>query len=243
MRTVPTEADRSVDGLAHDLRNLLSCIRGYCDTLMTRDLPLLRRHAHCQRVTALVDRCVLLVDTLQGKPGELAGVSVAQDVAEFAARAHEPLFQKKGVHLGCVAEGGPTFVAVEPQALLRMLHNLLNNALKFTPRGGLVTIEVAAPAADECRIVVRDTGIGMAPGLLARVFEPFYQGAPAGPGSRGLGLAIAKDIAVRVSARLEAESSGAGLGSTFRLAVPLYRRRAQEKEPEAPVPALDGLAS
>ncbi|MBI4422593.1 MAG: HAMP domain-containing histidine kinase [Elusimicrobia bacterium] len=214
-------ADQNVQELAHDLRNLLTCIRGYGEDSLRRDLLPLQRHAQLLRLIALVDRCALLVGALQGSAADSGEVSVAEDVADFAIEAHQPLFRAKGIRLERRGDTGPTFVAAGAQTTLRILHNLLANALKFTPKGGAVTVNIeAAPLS--CRIEVEDTGSGMTAEQLERAFQPFYQGAPSEPHSRGLGLAIAKGLAVGAGGAIEARSEGPGLGAAVSVRLPLY---------------------
>ena len=102
-----------------------------------------------------------------------------------------------------------------------MLLNLVHNAIKFTPPGGAVTLE-ARRHADGVAICVRDTGIGIAPDELARVFERFYKADKARTGSEGgtgLGLAIVKHLARAHGGQVWAEST-LGAGSTFCFTLP-----------------------
>ena len=99
------------------------------------------------------------------------------------------------------------------------LANLLENALKFTPQGGIVTIG-AEVIGDEVRVWVRDSGPGIAPKDLPYIFERFYRGRDVDTAGSGLGLAIVQQIAVANGGRVYVTSS-LGEGSTFTLAVPI----------------------
>lgn len=103
-----------------------------------------------------------------------------------------------------------------------MLWNLLSNAVKFTPKGGAVTVRVVS--SDQAYAVeVRDTGAGIDPAFLPRVFDRFQQAdssATREHGGLGLGLAIVKEIVTLHDGTVTAESAGRGLGSTFTMTLP-----------------------
>ena len=101
-----------------------------------------------------------------------------------------------------------------------MFDNLIGNAMKFTPAGGRVTVGAAA-GTDEVIFSVSDTGAGMDPHVLSRVFDRLFQ-ATADHRGMGLGLAIAKSIVDAHGGRIWAESTR-GAGSTFRFALPAVR--------------------
>jgi two-component system sensor histidine kinase BaeS len=110
-------------------------------------------------------------------------------------------------------------VEADPDRLAQALGNLVSNAIKYTPAGGLVRVE-AGSAGEQVWIRVRDTGPGMAAEEQERVFEPFYRARPArqAPQGMGLGLTIARDLVVAHGGRLEIESApGAGSAFTIRL--------------------------
>ena len=128
-------------------------------------------------------------------------------------------------------------VAIEPDAELwvradsrrigQVLSNLLGNATKFTPPDGRIELG-ARRAGERVELWVADTGMGIEPALLARVFERFYKTDPsraAGSGT-GLGLAIAKHLVLAHGGQIWAESPGPGQGATFRFVLPaLYDSR------------------
>jgi len=147
---------------------------------------------------------------------DLAAVTGAVvDAARLNARA-------KGVDLSASIEPG-LFVGADSQRIQQVIANLLNNALKFTPEHG--SIHVAVERIDgSARIVVQDTGIGMSPSLLTRVFGRFQQGDGSTTrthGGLGLGLAIVKYLVDRHGGQILASSAGEGRGSTFTITLPL----------------------
>jgi signal transduction histidine kinase len=119
----------------------------------------------------------------------------------------------------CVVAGDPEPLLADPSALDELFSNLLDNAVRYTPPGGSVRVEVNA-AADGTTIVVRDTGPGIGPEDLERIFEPFYRGQAqkSVPGT-GLGLPIAKRIAEGHGGTLEVQTV-LGEGAAFRVYLP-----------------------
>jgi signal transduction histidine kinase len=108
----------------------------------------------------------------------------------------------------------------DPDRLLQVLWNLLANAVKFTPKGG--TVSVSATSTEAVRISVADTGVGIAAGELPFVFHRFWQGEP---GARtqsglGLGLALVKHIIELHGGSVSVSSAGPGLGSRFDIELP-----------------------
>jgi len=119
------------------------------------------------------------------------------------------------------AEGLPTEVRWDEDRMSEVVGNLLSNAFKFTPRGG--TVELSAEAQDHDIVIeVRDTGAGIPPEQLPRIFQKFYQAdnqAKASAKGTGLGLAIAKEIVEAHGGSITATSI-AGQGATFRITMP-----------------------
>ena len=106
--------------------------------------------------------------------------------------------------------------------LNEVLANLVGNAVKFTPEGGVITIR-QREEHQTAIIEVEDTGIGIAPDFLNRIFEPFTQekSAPAQNRGMGLGLSITKSLVELHQGVIRAESAGPGLGSKFTVSLPL----------------------
>ena len=120
----------------------------------------------------------------------------------------------------------PPMIYTDAQRVEQILKNLLSNAFKFTPHGGSVTL-VIEPAPDGVRMEVRDTGAGIPPEQLPRIFDKFYQAdnqdAARADGS-GLGLAIAKQIVDAHGGTIACESTP-GVGTTFTITLPVHAAR------------------
>lgn len=132
-----------------------------------------------------------------------------------AARA-----QARGLTLKTeIAPGLPT-VAADQKRLSQVLNNLLENAVRHTPKGGSVTVKVDQ-ADGAVRFAVRDTGDGIDPAEVGKLFQSFYQGSGGSGGGRlGLGLSISKEIVASHGGRIWVESPGLGKGATFLFTIP-----------------------
>lgn len=210
--------------LAHELRTPIAALRGEIElAAMQPDAgPAYRRTAASQleeldKLKRLIDQLLTLARAESGQiPLSRAPVDLGA-LAESVVEQVEAVAQANGLELRCEAAEG---VAVQGDAewLERMLLNLLDNAFKFTPRGGTVVVQVSAGDGDrEARLDVVDSGIGMPPEVLPHVFERFYRADPARSSSArgvGLGLSLVKWIVDRHDGVVKA-ASGPGQGSTF----------------------------
>jgi CheY-like chemotaxis protein len=161
-------------------------------------------------------------------------------VLRESVRLFTPRAQQAGITLRCDLDGLPTrAVRGDPSRVRQVLANLVGNAVKFTPQGEVV---LSARRGDDDRVCisVRDTGIGMTPEVLARLFEPFSQADHSFArryGGTGLGLAISSRLAQLMGGRLAAKSD-AGMGSEFslELPLPLCDEAAPSRETRLPAP-------
>jgi len=155
----------------------------------------------------------------QGKGIQKAeAVGVAEVVKAVVERVKQDSRADK-LTLRFVVVGDPGIIRADPTALDELVSNLVDNAVRYTPPGGSVTVEVNA-TADEAAVVVRDTGPGISPEDLEQIFEPFYRGQAQKsiPGT-GLGLPITKRIAEAHGGRIEVQSA-LGKGSAFLVFLP-----------------------
>ena len=109
-------------------------------------------------------------------------------------------------------------VNADPARLQQVFWNLLRNAVKFTPEGGDIIVTTSNDPRRRLQVAVCDTGLGIAPSVLARIFDPFEQGDPKVTqqfGGLGMGLAIAKAVVDIHGGTIEADSRGSGTGATF----------------------------
>ena len=225
--------------LAHELRTPLNAVLGWTTLLrregvaegdLKRGLEVIDRNARVQ--------ARLIEDVLEVSAMILRKVQVRLDPIAFgpilseALDAIRPIADAKGIDLRCEWAARDLMVLGDAERLLQVLHNLLGNAVKFTPGGGSVTVRICV-AEGAVVLEVEDTGIGIAPDLLPHIFDQFTQGAGRAPDrSRGLGLglAIAHHLIELHGGGIEAASPGEGRGTTFTVRLPVL------KSPQ-PVPA------
>ncbi|HZT82776.1 MAG TPA: ATP-binding protein, partial [Gemmataceae bacterium] len=140
----------------------------------------------------------------------------------------------------------PLWVQGDPTRLAQVMDNLLSNAVKFTPAGGTLTVSAAAEAGGRQAVVrVRDTGMGIDPALVARLFEAGTQADHSlerAGGGLGLGLALVKGLVELHRGRVAAASAGPGQGSVFTFWLPLEGEPAPlTAQPAVPAPARKAL--
>lgn len=225
-----------VSNASHDLRTPLAALRGYLETLVLKEGRMTpeEQHAylsiaikHGERLSNLVDELFELskLDSLQFEPrfepfhpGELM-----QDVVQ----KYQLIADNKGLTLRLETVAGLPFVRGDIGLIERVMENLIENALRHTPPDG--TVKVALSAAQESvRVQVSDTGSGIAPVDLPRVFDRFYRASdeitPAGEkaSGSGLGLAIVKRILELHGSDVTVQSQS-GQGALFTFDLPLYK--------------------
>jgi heavy metal sensor kinase len=210
--------------LAHELRTPIAALRGEIELAAMRpgagDED--RRTAESQleeldKLKRLIDQLLTLA---RAESGQIPLSRDRVDLGALAASAVEQLelvAQADGLDLRCDA-AEDVAVYGDAEWLERLLLNLLDNAFKFTPRGGSVLVRVS-DVGGHARLEVTDTGMGMPPDVLPHVFERFYRADPARSSSErgvGLGLSLVKWIVDRHDGTVQA-LSGPGPGSTFRV--------------------------
>jgi two-component system sensor histidine kinase BaeS len=215
--------------VAHELRTPLATIDGYLqavdDGVLQPDTRVLASvRGEVARLTRLADD-LQKVSRAEERQLDLHLSRVPpQDLVEAARTAAAPGYADKGVQLTAESNGQLSPVQVDPDRLGEVLANLLENALRHTPAGGTVSISAHANGAGTIELAVADSGEGIAPEHLPRVFERFYRADHArdrAHGGSGIGLAIAKAIVEAHGGRIRVESAGAGRGATFRVRLPI----------------------
>ncbi len=222
-----------VANVSHELRTPLSVIKGYVETLVdgqegvaledrTRFLLTIQRHT--ERLNSILEDLLLLSRLESVTPG------LKPESADLAALVHGVIddyqvrAENAGHPLALHTEGGAdvsTVVRIDPLRVTQVLGNLLDNALKHTPRGARIDVTLR-PRADEVQVSVRDTGPGIPADDLPHVFERFYRvdkGRSRDTGGTGLGLSIVKHIVQLHGGRVWVEST-LGMGSEFHFTLP-----------------------
>jgi signal transduction histidine kinase/AmiR/NasT family two-component response regulator len=219
------QSDAFLAMLGHELRTPVATLSH--SVAMARLDPTQRDRAleivarQCTRLTRLVDDVLDVVRVTHGKV-ELDRKPVAiGDIIDEAVENSQALVAEREHGLSVSLPPERLHVNGDRGRLVQIVTNLLVNAAKYTPPGGRIDVEVEH-RGDEIRLSVRDTGIGIAVGMLSQVFELFAQASPS-PDSRGglgIGLTVVKELVELHGGRIEARSDGLGLGSTFVVRLP-----------------------
>lgn len=234
--------------LAHELRNPLAPVVTALELLRLRphEPTAVRRQVEVmERQIAMLSRLVEdLLDVSRISRGrmELRRERLElRDVLADALEASRPLRDARGHRCELLLPEEPLTVDADRLRLSQVLANLLNNAAKYTERGGRIVL-AAERAGDHAVIRVHDNGIGISPEILHRIFDLFVQ-APAAlaqaQGGLGIGLTLARSFVQLHGGELTAESPGLGQGSTFTVRLPLAKSDAVESAPAAPSGAVE----
>ncbi len=222
-----------VANVSHDLRSPLAALRGYLETLdvMADRIDSDDRANYVRQALRSSDRLSRLVSDLF----DLARFDAAEiqpslepsalpELAHDVAAELQVQAQNRGVTLRARSESGLPLVRLDAALVERALANLMDNAVRHTPSGGTVDVEVARADGQTVDVSVRDTGEGIASHVLPRVFERFVRADPSrsgeSGGGAGLGLAIVQRIARLHGGSVRVESI-LGRGATFTLTLPI----------------------
>ena len=223
--TTETSRRRLLSDVAHELRTPLATLTAELEAIIDDVVPW--DHDSQQLLTLQATRLKKIAsdldDVSRAEEGRFTLDTQTQpisDLIEPAVASVATRYEAKGVTLS--ADSHPGLVAADPQRVGQILGNLLDNALRHTPTGGIVHIS-ARESKDEVVITTTDTGDGLTPDQLAKVFERFYRADTArahDAGGSGIGLTIARSLALAHGGTLTATSPGPGHGSTFTLHLP-----------------------
>ncbi|MEW5869417.1 MAG: ATP-binding protein [Chloroflexota bacterium] len=213
--------------IAHELRNPLAVQLANLEALQDGIYPLTPESLQpILEQNQLLNRLVEDLRTLAlAESGQLKLERLPTDLAALAGRMVErfrPQAESQGVSLQLAVETTPGTVLADPMRLEQILSNLLSNALRYTPQGGQVRLELARQA-QQAQLVVADSGPGIPPEALAHIFERFYRADRSrsrAEGGTGLGLAIARQLAEAQGGTLSAANQPQG-GAAFTLRLPL----------------------
>ena len=241
-RTIDRMLDRIEEGFeherrftadaSHELRTPLTAIKGQIDVALSRDrsneeyrevLSSLRTES--DRLIRLTNDLLLLSRLgLSGRPPAWTPINLC-DLALATLDQMSPLAEAKGIVVETNIPSRPLEVLGDFDQLVRLLLNLLDNAVKYTPEGGTIRVEATSRSSELASVRVSNSGPGFSPGDEARVFDRFYrinQDRSRDRGGSGLGLAIAREIVRSHGGSIEA-SSRAGEMTAFTVKLPLVK--------------------
>jgi len=230
--------DRFIAVLSHELRNPLAPIRNAVALLRRMPAADARQQWCHDVIERQVGHMAYLLDELldvsrltQGKLKLSLEPVELDELLDRALEVVRPDFEANGCRLAIDRPEAAVRLVADPVRLVQVLANLLGNAVKYSERGGLIVFSawVLPPRGGgrtgaELRLSVRDSGIGIAPGNLERVFEMFWQLEPRADqpyGGLGIGLWLVRQIALLHGGTIEAHSDGIGRGSEFIVRLPL----------------------
>jgi len=229
LRETDERKDRFLATLAHELRNPLGPIRNAAE-IVRRQAP---QDAHIVRACELLDRQVShmarLVDDLLDLSRMTRGHVQLQrefvaltDILQQALDQTQPLIDAKQQHLTVQTEPDAIVLHADPVRLVQVIANLVANASKYTEAHGHITVAAQRDGSNAV-IRVRDSGVGIAPELLPRVFDMFVQGKTAAArvqGGLGIGLTLVRELVVQHGGAVQVHSAGVGQGAEFTVTLP-----------------------
>ena len=236
-RALAEQANRLKDEflatLSHELRNPLNVVIGYAEILkrsteaddhqfVLQAAETIRRNAMAQSrlVSDLLDLSRLQMGKMSLNRQPVSFSTIISDAIDTVRDEAEV----KNISLDVQVDSETLVVEGDPIRLSQIAWNLLNNAVKFTPVDGRITVSLTR-AGDEAQFVVADNGEGIAPEFLPYLFEIFRQADASSSrrhGGMGIGLALVKQLAELHGGRVRAESEGSGQGATMTVWIPLY---------------------
>jgi heavy metal sensor kinase len=231
IQTLVTEIKEMSDNIAHDLRSPITRIRGVAEVTLSNEKSIGEYESmaastieECDRLLDMINTMLMIsktesgVDKLSREEIDLAGL------VREACELFEPTAEDKGITLSYNVSGKSRLIG-DNRMIQRMISNLLDNAIKYTSSGGMVNVSLSKNDERDVVITVKDTGIGISPSDLPRIFERFYRcdQSRSQPGI-GLGLSLARAIArahggaIRVTSHLNQ-------GSTFTIILPKFAKK------------------
>jgi signal transduction histidine kinase len=228
------EADRRKDEflamLGHELRNPLAAIRNATELLNVlagADSRLSRVHGVLERqstqMARLIDGLLEISRIARGKIQLQHAAIDVRDVLKAVIEDRAPLIEASGLSLRVSQSDAPLWIWADKVRLAQVFDNLLGNAMKFTRAPGSIEVTLTRDG-DDALVSVRDTGVGIRPEMLARLFQPFQQEAQdiaREAGGLGLGLALARGLIELHGGTVDAFSDGPNTGAEFRVRLPL----------------------
>ena len=261
-RTANRLKDEFLATLSHELRTPLNAILGYTRLLQSgmigpekQSQALVTVERNASALTQIVEDILDVSRIISGKIRlNIQPVDVS-DVVKNAVETMTPAADAKQIRVQTILDSGAGPISGDPDRLQQVVWNLVSNAVKFTPKQGIVQVRVER-INSHVEIVVSDTGIGIAPDFLPHIFERFRQedsGPTRAHGGIGLGLAIVRHLVELHGGTIHVASGGKDQGTTFRVRLPLMivhpepasdrrtHRTARTPADAGALPRLDGL--
>jgi len=212
--------------ITHDLSTPLQILSGYIEMLENGEVTLTPERVEIikteiEHLRRLVGDLTILTQVETGNLDMLLEPVRPAALLEKVYQAYQPIAQRAGVELVLEGANVPAEILVDEGRMLQVLKNLLENALRYTPQGGQITL--SAETYEQVQLRVSDNGAGIPEEDLPYVFERFYRADKArgaNSGKMGLGLAICKALVTAMGGTITAESAGRGQGTTMVIRFP-----------------------
>ena len=248
-------ADRQKDEflatLAHELRNPLAPIRNTVSLLQSRLKPGSEELPGVEVIARQVEHMALLLDDLLDVSQLTRGAMalrkepvLLQRVIDLAIETSSPVISAAGHELVVALPERPLVLEADVLRLSQAIANVLNNAAKYTDRGGRIALDAESSEQGFVRVHIRDTGIGISPEALDTIFDLFSQATPAlerSQGGLGIGLSLVRGLVELHGGTIEARSRGLGKGSEFVIRLPLAPAGHAESTPARERAASAGM--
>jgi signal transduction histidine kinase len=214
------------DNIAHDLKSPVTRIRGLAEITLINGETLTEYESMAAETIEACDRLLDMINTMLAISKTEAGVEILQaETIDLTSLIHEarelfePVAEDKGINLGCNI-GVPCIITGDRKMLQRMIANLIDNAVKYTPSGGSVHISYTVTGSDRVMLRVKDSGMGISSRDLPFIFNRFFRcDKSRSQTGAGLGLSLARAVARAHGGDIEVESEP-GAGSTFSVILP-----------------------
>ena len=231
LRLLAADRDRLrefVADVSHELRTPIAALRTFTELQRDGDVDEDQRREFLARSTEQINRLEWMSNNLLDLSRIDSGIfpldmrsGDLRDPVRSAVEAQAEIAEQRGISLASQVPTSPVMLRFDRERILQLLGNLIGNALKFTPRGGEVIVELAH-AEDAATLSVRDSGPGIPEAELPHVFDRFFRGTNVGEArasGSGLGLAIARSIVEMHGGTIDV-ASAVGSGSTFTITLP-----------------------
>jgi signal transduction histidine kinase/CheY-like chemotaxis protein len=232
------DRDQFLAMLGHELRNPLAAILTASELMdhragdaLQREREIVSRQA--RHLARLVDDLLEVARVTSGKITLHRAELDLHGLVQRALAALQPAARRQGVQVVVHPAAEPLLLAADPVRLEQVLSNIVGNAIKYTPAGGRIEVE-ARREAGEAVLLVRDTGAGIDPAVLPRIFDLFIQAPDTldrAQGGMGIGLTLVHRLVTLHGGSVRARSDGPGKGSEFEVRLPLQAAASEEPEP------------
>jgi PAS domain S-box-containing protein len=239
--------DRFLAMLSHELRTPLSAVLhgvtlleepGDCPSELRETMQLIRRNVQLE--ARLIDDLLDLARIRNGKVQLQLQVTDAHELLRLALDICRRDIAARGLKVETHLDARRTILEADPARLQQIFWNLISNAVKFTPAGGRISV-ITSERNGHLEVEISDSGVGIEPEKLARIFDAFEQASHGDRAGLGLGLAICKALTEFHGGEITAHSPGSGEGSTFVVRLPVTEMAAATSHPASP-PAISGNA-